>query len=301
MNDALAASAYDAIQQQKINFAKSMGFELDDTAQDVADEIADTATDGTDIEPENVDVDGRKPEDPPTDEVEQPTAELETEEQPEEQTDETDKAEEINKVDFLCEENEGKKNYFIEGVFLQSEIKNRNNRMYPQKTLAREVAKYDENYIQKGRALGELGHPDGPSINLDRVSHKILSLREDGNNFIGKAKLLDTPMGKVAKSLLDEGVKLGVSSRGMGSIRKEENCNVVMDDFMLATAADIVADPSAPDAFVDGIMEGKEWVWDNGILKESAVAEIKQEIDQATLINLQERKVSAFETFLKSL
>jgi hypothetical protein len=210
-------------------------------------------------------------------------------------------AEEITQVDFLCEENEGKKNYFIEGIFLQAELKNRNGRMYPLKTLAREVAKYDENYIQKGRALGELGHPDGPSINLDRVSHKIVNLKEDGNNFIGKAKLLDTPMGQIAKNLLDEGVRLGVSSRGMGSIRKEENCNVVMDDFMLATAADIVADPSAPDAFVDGIMEGKEWVWDNGILKESAVAAIKQEIDEATLINLQERKISAFAAFLKSL
>ena len=210
-------------------------------------------------------------------------------------------AEEITTVDFICEDKEGKKNYFIEGVFLQAELKNRNNRMYPLKTLSKEVAKYDENYIQKGRALGELGHPDGPSINLDRVSHKILSLKEDGNNFIGRAKLLDTPMGGIAKNLLDEGVKLGVSSRGMGSIRKEENCNVVMDDFMLATAADIVADPSAPDAFVNGIMEGKEWVWDNGVLKEAAVAEIKQEIDQATLINLQERKVSAFEAFLKSL
>jgi len=210
-------------------------------------------------------------------------------------------AEEITTVDFICEDKEGKKNYFIEGVFLQAELKNRNNRMYPLKTLSKEVAKYDENYIRKGRALGELGHPDGPSINLDRVSHKILSLKEDGNNFIGKAKLLDTPMGGIAKNLLDEGVKLGVSSRGMGSIRKEENCNVVMDDFMLATAADIVADPSAPDAFVNGIMEGKEWVWDNGVLKEAKVAQIKKEIDQATLLNLQERKVSAFETFLKSL
>ena len=211
-------------------------------------------------------------------------------------------AEEITTVDFICEDSkDGKKNYFIEGVFLQAELKNRNNRMYPLKTLSKEVAKYDENYIQKGRALGELGHPDGPSINLDRVSHKILSLKEDGNNFIGRAKLLDTPMGGIAKNLLDEGVKLGVSSRGMGSIRKEENCNVVMDDFMLATAADIVADPSAPDAFVNGIMEGKEWVWDNGVLKEAAVAQIKQEIDQATLINLQERKISAFDTFLKSL
>ncbi len=210
-------------------------------------------------------------------------------------------AEEITDVQFLEEEKEGKKNYFIEGIFLQAELKNRNNRMYPLATLQKEVAKYNENYIESGRALGELGHPDGPSINLDRVSHKIISLKEDGNNFIGKAKLLDTPMGRIAKDLLGEGVKLGVSSRGMGSIRKEENCNVVMDDFMLATAADIVADPSAPDAFVNGIMEGKEWVWDNGVLKEAAVAQIKQEIDQATLINLQERKISAFETFLKSL
>ena len=210
-------------------------------------------------------------------------------------------AEEITNVQFLEEEKEGKKNYFIEGIFLQAELKNRNNRMYPLATLQKEVAKYNENYIKSGRALGELGHPDGPSINLDRVSHKIISLKEDGNNFIGKAKLLDTPMGRIAKDLLGEGVKLGVSSRGMGSIRKEENCNVVMDDFMLATAADIVADPSAPDAFVNGIMEGKEWVWDNGILKEAAVAQIKTEIDHATLINLQERKISAFEKFLKSL
>ena len=210
-------------------------------------------------------------------------------------------AEEITDVKFLSEEKEGKKNYFIEGIFLQAELKNRNNRMYPLGTLQKEVAKYDENYIQKGRALGELGHPDGPSINLDRVSHKITNLKQEGNNFIGKAKLLETPMGKIAKDLLSEGVKLGVSSRGMGSIRKEENCSVVMDDFMLATAADIVADPSAPDAFVNGIMEGKEWVWDNGVLKEAAVAQIKQEIDQATLINLQERKISAFEAFLKSL
>jgi hypothetical protein len=210
-------------------------------------------------------------------------------------------AEEITNIDFLCEEKDGKKNYFIEGIFLQAELRNRNGRMYPMKTLAREVAKYDENYIRKGRALGELGHPDGPSINLDRVSHKITSLSEDGTNFVGRAKLLDTPMGKIAKNLLDEGVKLGVSSRGMGSIIKKENCNMVADDFMLATAADIVADPSAPDAFVDGIMEGKEWVWDNGILKESAIAQIKQEIDEATLINLQERKISAFAAFLKSL
>ena len=210
-------------------------------------------------------------------------------------------AEEITQVDFLCEEKDGKRSHFIEGIFLQAELQNRNGRMYKLPTLQREVAKYSENYIQKGRALGELGHPDGPSINLDRVSHKIMSLKEDGNNFIGKAKLLDTPMGNIAKNLLDEGVRLGVSSRGMGSLVKKEGCNVVADDFMLATAADIVADPSAPDAFVDGIMEGKEWVWDNGILKESAVAQLKTEIDEATLINLQERKISAFSKFLKSL
>ena len=210
-------------------------------------------------------------------------------------------AEEITEVNFLSEEKEGKKSHFIEGVFLQAEISNKNGRKYPFKTLEREVAKYDESYIRKGRALGELGHPDGPSINLDKVSHKIESLKAEGNNFIGRAKILDTPMGNIAKSLLDEGVSLGVSSRGMGSLRKEGNTNIVQDDFMLATAADIVADPSAPDAFVDGIMEGKEWVWDNGILKESAVAEIKQEIDQATLINIQERKVSAFDKFLRSL
>ena len=211
-------------------------------------------------------------------------------------------AEEITSIDFLCEEKDGKKNYFIEGIFLQAELKNRNGRMYPQKTLAREVAKYDENYIQKGRALGELGHPDGPSINLDRVSHKIMSLTEDGNNFVGKAKLLDTPMGKIAKNLLDEGVKLGVSSRGMGSIRKEENCNVVCDDFMLATAADIVADPSAPDAFVDGIMEGKEWVWEGSILREKKAEITKTRIN--TLVDqgrLDEQKLNLFNDFLNSI
>ena len=210
-------------------------------------------------------------------------------------------AEEITQVKFLSEDKDGKRSHFIEGIFLQAELQNKNGRKYPLNTLQREVAKYDENHIRKGRALGELGHPDGPSINLDRVSHKIESLKEDGNNFIGRAKILDTPMGNIAKNLLDEGVRLGVSSRGMGSLKKESNCNIVQDDFMLATAADIVADPSAPDAFVDGIMEGKEWVWENGLLKESAVAEIKQEIDQATLINLQERKISAFSKFLKSI
>ena len=211
-------------------------------------------------------------------------------------------AEEITDVKFLSEEKEGKKNYFIEGIFLQAELKNRNNRMYPLGTLQKEVAKYDENYIQKGRALGELGHPDGPTVNLDRVSHKITSLRQEGNNFIGKAKLLETPMGKIAKDLLSEGVKLGVSSRGMGSIRKEENCSVVMDDFMLATAADIVADPSAPDAFVDGIMEGKEWVWEGNVLREKHCNEVKNSINN--LVDqeiLEANKLRLFADFLSNL
>ena len=210
-------------------------------------------------------------------------------------------AEEITNVEFLTEEKNGKKSHYIEGIFLQGEIKNRNGRMYPLHVLQQEVAKYDQKSIKTGRALGERGHPDGPSINLYRVSHKITRLEQDGSNFVGRAKILDTPMGSIAKNLLDEGVKLGVSSRGMGSIRRENNCNVIQDDFMLSTAADIVADPSAPDAFVDGIMEGKEWVWDNGVIKESKIAEIKQQIDQATLVNIQERKISAFKTFLQTL
>ena len=210
-------------------------------------------------------------------------------------------SEQIEEVTFLSEEKEGQKHYFIEGIFLQGEIKNRNGRMYPMKVLDREVEKYSESFIKTDRALGELGHPDGPNLNLDRVSHKILSLNKEGTNYVGRAKILSTPMGQIAKNLLDEGIKLGVSSRGMGSLVKKEGYQVVADDFMLATAADIVADPSAPDAFVDGIMEGKEWIWDNGILKESEVAQIKVTIDDATLINLQERKVSAFQSFLQSL
>ena len=209
--------------------------------------------------------------------------------------------EQNNDIEVLTEEKDGKKSTYIKGVFLQTEITNRNGRMYKFDTMNREVTKYNEEFVNRGRALGELGHPEGPTLNLDRVSHKIVELYPEGTNFIGKAKLMETPMGKIAKSLLDEGVRLGVSSRGMGSLKKESNCNVVQDDFMLATAADIVADPSAPDAFVDGIMEGKEWIWDNGILKESAIAEIKKEIDQATLRNLQERKISAFDKFLRSL
>ena len=209
--------------------------------------------------------------------------------------------EQIEEVKFLTEDNNGKKNHYIQGVFLQGEIKNRNGRVYPIDILEREVGRYTTENISKNRALGELGHPEGPTVNLDRASHKIESLVREGNNYIGKAKLLDTPMGQIAKSLLDEGVSLGVSSRGVGSLREMGGANYVRDDYQLATAADIVADPSAPDAFVEGIMEGKEWVWDNGLLKEQEIASIKKGIDAATLYNLQERKVSAFEQFLKGL
>jgi hypothetical protein len=211
--------------------------------------------------------------------------------------------EEIESVNFITEENNGKKSLYIEGVFLQGNIKNRNGRMYPMETLRREVGRYNEAHVQAGRALGELGHPDGPTVNLDRVSHKIVSLKESGNNFIGKAKILSTPMGKIAESLISEGVKLGVSSRGIGSLKPtREGFNVVGDDFMLATAADIVADPSAPDAFVEGIMEGKEWVWDGGILREKLAEQTKRRIN--TLVDqkrLEEHKLDLFNNFLNSL
>ena len=210
--------------------------------------------------------------------------------------------EQIENVKLITEEKNGKKLLYIEGVFLQSELKNRNGRMYPFSVLDREVKRYNEEYIKSKRALGELGHPDGPTINLDRVSHRITSLRAEGNNFIGKAQVLDTPMGNIAKSLLGEGVQLGVSSRGMGSIDKREDCNVVCDDFMLTTAADIVADPSAPDAFVEGIMEGKEWVWEGTILREKKAEEIKSRVD--TLVSqraLEENKLNLFNEFINSL
>ena len=208
--------------------------------------------------------------------------------------------EQIENVQILTEEKNGKKLLYIEGVFLQSELTNRNGRRYPFDVLNREVERYNEEYVKTKRALGELGHPDGPTINLDRVSHRIVSLRAEGNNFIGKAQILDTPMGKIAKSLLDEGVQLGVSSRGMGSIDKQEGISVVRDDFMLTTAADIVADPSAPDAFVNGIMEGKEWVWDNGILKEAKVDKYRRCIDESRR-DLEERTLRIFEDFLSNL
>lgn len=210
--------------------------------------------------------------------------------------------EQIEDIHLITEESEGgKKNYYIEGIFLQGDITNRNGRNYPVNILEREVNKYNESFVGTGRALGELGHPDGPTINLDRVSHKILSLKREGNNFIGKAKLLETPMGKIAKNLLDEGVKLGVSSRGLGSLTVKDGVNYVGEDFMLATAADIVADPSAPDAFVEGIMEGKEWVWESGMLREVEINQLKKTIDEATRFDLQERKLKAFAAFLKGL
>ena len=207
----------------------------------------------------------------------------------------------IEEVQILTEEKNGKKLLYIEGVFLQSELKNRNGRMYPFEVLNREVERYNEEYVKSKRALGELGHPDGPTINLDRVSHRITSRRAEGNNFIGKAQILDTPMGNIAKNLLGEGVQLGVSSRGMGSIQKKEDCNVVADDFMLTTAADIVADPSAPDAFVNGIMEGKEWVWNNGILQEREVAKYQRYMDGASRRDMEERTLKVFEHFLSNL
>jgi len=211
--------------------------------------------------------------------------------------------EEIENVEIIVENRNGKKSLYIEGVFLQGNIRNRNGRMYPMETLRREVARYNENHVLAGRALGELGHPDGPTVNLDRVSHKIVSLKESGSNFIGKAKILSTPMGKIAESLISEGVKLGVSSRGIGSLKlTREGINVVGDDFMLATAADIVADPSAPDAFVEGIMEGKEWVWDGGILREKYAQKTYKTIN--TLVDqkrLEENKLNLFNDFLANL
>jgi hypothetical protein len=211
--------------------------------------------------------------------------------------------EEIESVEFIVEERNGKKNMFIEGIFLQGDICNRNGRMYQMEGLRKEVQRYTENHINSGRALGELGHPDGPTVNLDRVSHKIISLKESGTNFIGKAKILSTPMGKIAESLISEGVKLGVSSRGIGSLKQtREGVNVVGDDFMLATAADIVADPSAPDAFVEGIMEGKNWVWDGGILREQQAAKTYKQINTlVTQKQLDEQKLNLFNDFLNNL
>jgi hypothetical protein len=209
--------------------------------------------------------------------------------------------EQIENIEVLTEEKNGKKSLYISGPFLQAEITNRNGRCYPFPILEREVKKYTDKFIAQGRALGELGHPDGPTVNLDRASHMITSLQAEGNNFIGKAKILDTPMGNIAKSLLDEGVKLGVSSRGIGSIIERNGVKYVGDDFMLSTAADIVADPSAPDAFVQGIMEGKEWIWNNGVLAEKTLRELNSLTPTVDKKIREERLLKAFNNYLRNL
>ena len=209
-------------------------------------------------------------------------------------------------VKVLFEEGkEGKKSLYIHGPFIQTEVKNRNGRMYQRESVAREVERYVENYINKGRALGELGHPDGPSINLDRVSHSIVELRQNGNDFYGKAKILETPMGSIARNLIESGVQLGVSTRGMGSLKEVNGVQIVQDDFFLATAADIVADPSAPNAFVNGIMEGVEWVWDNGMLKAQDLEKAKKKINEAaskvSKKELEEAQLRIFKHFLSNM
>ena len=209
----------------------------------------------------------------------------------------------VDNVEYITEQDEktGKKNYKLKGVFMQSEIKNRNGRVYPFEVLDKEVKRYNKEFIEQNRAYGELGHPDGPTVNLDKVSHMVTSLQPDGKNFIGEAKVMSTPMGNIVKNIMDDGGKLAVSSRGMGSLEQKNGANYVKDDFYLATAADIVADPSAPNAFVDGIMEGKEWVWNNGLLQEQEVAEIKNEMER----NIRSKKANyqalAFAKFLKKL
>jgi hypothetical protein len=211
--------------------------------------------------------------------------------------------EELTNTDFLVEDDKnGKKNYFIEGIFMQSNIKNRNGRRYPLDVMTNEVKRYDKENIKKNRAFGELGHPDGPTINLERVSHMITNLEMDGENVKGKAKIMDTPYGKIVKNLMDEGATLGVSSRGMGSLKQgKDGSSEVQGDFYLATAADIVADPSAPDAFVNGVMESKEWVWDNGIIKEVNINSYKKAIQNARMDDLEKTKLKVFENFLAKL
>lgn len=207
----------------------------------------------------------------------------------------------IQDINVLTEEVNGKKTHFIEGIFLQSEMKNKNNRVYPRHILEREVNRYTRDYVDQKRAFGELGHPDSPTINLDRVSHMIVGLKAEGNNFIGKAKIMDTPFGRIVKSLIDEGASLGVSSRGMGSLKPMREAQQVQDDYYLATAADIVADPSAPEAFVRGVMEGKEWVWDNGIIHEANITEMYNEIRTANRKQLEEVTLRSFQDFIKKL
>ena len=202
----------------------------------------------------------------------------------------------------IVEENkDGKKDYFIEGIFMQSEIKNRNGRIYPKEVIQNEVKRYNKEFVQKDRAFGELGHPEGPTINLDKVSHLITKLEEDGNNFVGRAKILSTPNGQIVKNLIDDGAKLGVSSRGLGSLESKGNAQYVIDDFQLATAGDIVADPSAPEAFVEGIMEGVEWIYENGRLKAYDVDQMQKELKSARLNKLQETKLNLWKRFVESL
>ena len=210
--------------------------------------------------------------------------------------------EEVTQAKYIVEEDKnGKKNYAIKGIFLQSDVKNRNGRIYPKEILQKEVHRYNREFIEKNRAFGELGHPDGPTVNLERVSHMIKALHPEGNNFIGEARVLDTPYGKIVKSLIDEGATLGVSSRGMGTLVQAGGANIVKDDFYLATAADIVADPSAPDAFVEGIMEGKEWIWNNGVLKEQEVNELQLQVESKERMARANKNAQVFESFLKKL
>ena len=209
-------------------------------------------------------------------------------------------SEHLDDIEFITEDDaEGKKNYRIKGVFMEADIKNRNNRMYPMNVLEKEVKRYNKEYVQQKRAFGELGHPDGPTVNLERVSHMITKLYPDGKQFVGEAKIMDTPYGKIVKNLIDEGAKLGVSSRGMGSLEPQRDMHVVKDDFYLATAADIVADPSAPNAFVEGIMEGKEWIWDNGIVKEVNIAQYRAELRKESK-RLEEKKIKLFNEFMSN-
>ena len=210
---------------------------------------------------------------------------------------------EVNEeVKYLEEEKNGKKGLYIEGIFMQGDIKNRNGRMYPKDVLEKEVNRYNKEYIDKNRAYGELGHPQGPTINLERVSHMITQLQPDGSNFMGKAKIMtETPYGKIVESLINEGAQLGVSSRGMGSLKQKNGANEVQGDFYLATAADIVADPSAPNAFVNGVMESKEWIWDNGIIREADIADMQKEVKTASKSELENVKLKVFENFLSKL
>ena len=209
-------------------------------------------------------------------------------------------SEHLDTIEFITEDDgDGKKNYKIKGVFMEADIKNRNNRMYPMNVLEKEVGRYNKEYVNQNRAFGELGHPDGPTVNLERVSHMITKLYPNGKQFVGEAKVMDTPYGKIVKNLIDEGAKLGVSSRGMGSLEPQRDMHVVKDDFYLATAADIVADPSAPNAFVEGIMEGKEWVWDNGIVKEVDIAKYRAELRKESK-RLEEKKIKLFNEFMSN-